>query len=188
MSRFLILLFVTAMSGCAAQSEFVYYDPNKKSPGDQSVVVKKTFDEAWNQLVRHVSQTFFSINNFEKDSGLMIIDFSAQPNGEYVDCGVLGAKWVEGYRPQNFTGNYAEYLSIYQGGKINGRANITIRSIDETTTEVRINSKYVLSSTRNTWSFTNKTADTLQVQTPKGLRKRTCVATGKFEGQLLDAF
>lgn len=184
---------LVALAGCAT-SEFDYQGPRGNPPTSQSLVLEKPFDETWDQLVDHVSKTFFSIDNFEKDSGLMIVNFSTQASRKYVECGTLNAKWTANYQPQSFSGDYARYLGTYMGATVNGRANITLLPEGADKTRVSIAARYVLSSPASpsrpgtTWSFSTTTMDAQQVSTPKGWQTRVCRATGKFEKDLLKTF
>ena len=183
----LALVVLAFLSGCAT-TQSTYREPARTSPGTKSIIVDRSFDDTWDMMVNHVSQTFFSIDNFEKDSGLMIVNFSAAPTADYVDCGRLDASWVYNYQDYNFNGNYAEYLGMYMNGMIDGRANIAIQEAADGRTEVQISSKYVLKADNGIWSFSNMTRDPRQIRTVNGVERRTCLATGKFEDELLRVF
>ena len=51
------------------------------------VITNKNFDETWISVIDFVSDSFFKIENFEKDSGLLTLSFSSKDAEKFIDCG-----------------------------------------------------------------------------------------------------
>ena len=133
--HYLLLTMILLVSGCAAK----YTSPISSPAADQfSTTINRSFDETWQALVNHVSESFFKIDNFEKDSGLITLEFGASDLARYIDCGL--------WEHVNFNGPYVTYLEHNYGAKLKGRMNISTRIINAQKTEVRVNTRYVLSS------------------------------------------
>ena len=88
-------------------------------------VIDRPFNETWDAFIQHTASSFFGIDHFEKDSGLMTLSFGHNNPSEYVD----GGQWI--YKKSNlygkvvdFEGNYVDYLVLYHGGELTGKMNI----------------------------------------------------------------
>lgn len=187
MKNFLLLLTLIIFSGCATQVN--YTPPETSTDSDISIIINNDYDTTWSALIDHVSSTFFAIDNFEKESGLITADFSASDPNNFIDCGYHSASWIgEGYQKQEFEGSYIDFLSTYFESDFTGRINITTRRLSDYETEVRVNARYILSSGKDMWSFDSGSESSIDVSTTtQEPRIRTCKPTYTAEKSILDA-
>lgn len=191
-------------ASCASTS--AEYTPPATDSDDQSAwarTIERPFDQVWEALVDHVSGTFFSIDNFEKESGLMTLTFGSAGIAEFVDGGHWKYRQTPGYDRStgrhsaldiDFDGNYCEYLDLYQAGRLSGRMNLFVRDLEGGRTEVKVRARYVVTSgttgfTTNTWSFDTGGSDTIAVLNPvKGIESaRTLRPTHNAERSIIEA-
>ena len=52
-----------------------------------SLITNKNFDETWTSVLDFVSDSFFKIENLEKDSGLLTLSFGSIEAEKFIDCG-----------------------------------------------------------------------------------------------------
>lgn len=134
------------------------------------------FDKVWEALIDHASGTFFAIENFEKESGLLTLSFGASDIGRFVD----GGQWISTWRsasgqPGHFEGNYATFLEQYRNASLSGSMNIFVKKLADRRTLVKVRARYVVTSitrypdgfsTSDTWSFDTGGSDAVVVKNP----------------------
>lgn len=158
------------------------------------VLIEQDYDTAWKALIDHLSQSSFAIDNFEKDSGLITLTFSASPD-RYVECGdwnVQGSALIPA-----FQGSYVQWLEKHTSVSLSGKMNVSVYKMAETVTRIRINARYVLTSTymggdkpiTNTWTFDSGSSASIAVNNPtRGITPtRTCRPTHQAESDILEA-
>lgn len=154
-----------------------------------SRVINKSYDDTWKALIDYSASTFFSIDNYEKASGLLTLSFGASNPSEFI----TGGHWEASSITDNFSGDYVDYLVKYFNGTLNGKMNIVVLEIDSMHTKVRVNARYIFSAnvlgTINTWSFDSGNCGTIDVSTPtRGTQpERTICPTYKAENDVLKA-
>jgi len=160
--------------------------------------VDRPFDETWQALVDYAASTYFGIENFEKDSGLLTLSFGAENPGDFVDGGYWKARGGNLAQSIDFEGNYVDYATMYLEGRLQARMNIVVRPVNDETTAVRVNTRYVFAVSRQdgsgrhyteTWSFESGGSDTVTIRNPtSGTPKtRTLMPTYKAEKAILEA-
>jgi len=187
-----LVLFV---SGCATGR---YTPPTKNSDSMKyTMTVHQGFDETWSAMIDYSASTFFSIENFEKDSGLLTLSFGASNLQEYIDCGEYEATLGRAH----YNGSYVGFLEKYYDAKLNGKMNILVKEVDPNNTMVRVNARYIFSYSSlpnmtmvfepgpSTWSFDSGSSTTVSVRKPVGGTSpdRTCAPTYKAEKAILRA-
>jgi len=194
---------LTILVGCAVLLQtgtYTYTPPTSVTPDKSKYtrVVKASFDHTWKALVDHCSTTFFGIEGFEKDSGLMILSFGASNPSEFVD----GGHWES----SSFTGNYVDYCVENLNGQLVGKMNITVTELAPDRTQVRVNTRYIFSATSqqlvyqpyvgpvrvpvtDTWAFDTGGSATKRVGNPTAgtIPTRTMRPTHKAENTILEA-
>jgi uncharacterized protein YceK len=184
----LVLIVIPALlSGCATAN---YTAPEHLTQQELSTTIDRNFDSVWTAIIDHVSASFFSIDSFEKNSGLIVVTFGADNIYDFVDCGDHEAEWTgEGYQRHSFNGPYAEFLYLYRDGRLTGRLNITARPTNDSQTIVRVNARYVLQTSFSTWSFDTNSSESIDVyrDNPNRTGIRTCQPTHLAESTILDA-
>lgn len=142
MHRYFPIFFACiGLFGCVSAS---YVPPTSNSVPEKRFVVNLKYDEAYSQLVTVLASSFFAIDNFEKESGLITLSYQASGDiSKYIDCG----HWD--YRDDNigysFQGKYETYLVQQFRASLAGRLNIVMKPKGEQT-ELIINSRYVFGS------------------------------------------
>ena len=167
--------------GCATSGTGVYQPPSTEVQPRSSFerTINTAYDRAWEAIIDYVSESFFAIESYEKDSGLITLSFGSARPEVYVDCGHL--QYERQQRPgvviSRQGGPFVAHLREQFDGSLTGRLNISARAVSETATRVRVNARSVLSSTVGTWAFDSGSAGTVG--------DRTCVPTGAAEGAIL---
>ena len=187
--RITLVIFagILILSGCSGK----YTPPSFGSPGEYSVVIDESFDETWGKVIDYSSSTFFSIDNFEKESGLLTLEFGGSDPSSFIDCGNFEAKSPK----VNYNGSYVGYLETYANGNLAGKMNISIKPVSETKTRVRVNARYIFSAIMPTnppssykWVFDTGSSKTLIVQNnaPGTSPRRTCKPTYAAESNIIE--
>jgi hypothetical protein len=165
-----VTVFVlTLLAGCAS-----YTPPAPKTSTDNRRVVDANYDTTWTALIDYVSSTSFSIDNFEKESGLLTLSFGSGNYAQFVDCGT----WTNGQ----------PYIGRDLGFRLTGKMNMRVRSISAQETDVRISTRYILrDESGNVYDFTTDTPATVAVNDPaRGTQAtRTCQSSQVAEKTIL---
>jgi uncharacterized protein YodC (DUF2158 family) len=145
-----------------------------------SVLINKPFDQAWAEAIPALGRSFYVINNVAKDSGLINLTYSGNPQG-MVNC-----QWY------NFSPSGPMALE--------GRMNIVFQKITDEDTRVTVNVRYQLTvsqvfeqptglfdsqevtQTANTQFNTNQVGAFDPGSVAAGSQ---CVATGDLERQII---
>lgn len=202
------LLLSFFVAGCAGRME--YRPPNCVTPQSNSVEVNKSKEEVWKIIVPALGKNFFVINNLDKESGLINISYSGNPE-KYVDCGYIESyvKNARGERTYCFPASSAqqtyEVMDMNQAGglfvidrkmNLEGRMNLIIEEIAPNKTLVTANMKYILTKSatvRNVQNVSRSFSDTISFNSNQsasfpgnGPRISTlCQANGMFEQEIL---
>ena len=82
------------ISSCALEKEKLTENVGKYVPPNidntnfkNSVITNKNFDETWTSVLDFVNDSFFKIENLEKDSGLLTLSFGSKEAENFIDCG-----------------------------------------------------------------------------------------------------
>ena len=144
----IVLLFCFFVFACAAPKPVYKYEKSETKK-NYDVTVNKNFNTIWNKVIDYSSKSFFGIDNFEKDSGLITLSYSGSPIG-YVDCGKFDYNGLisNGTQVKDYFGTFQEFAQIYYNASLNGRMNILVKKNSESETYVRVNTRYVFSFTR----------------------------------------
>ena len=184
-----------------------YVEPFGKYSESYSYDVNAGFDEAWSALIDYSSTAFFGIDNFEKDSVLLTLSFGVEDPNQYIDCGTI---LVMNGGNVTFDGSYVNYARTYNSAErihnsaeFSGLMNISVREIDENTSNIRVNTRYIFTTTAEYYdptlnifrptpsvifSFDSGSSDTEGASTYiEGTGSlRTCMPTYKAEKAIID--
>ena len=164
MHRWHILLAAALMllsAGCVTpgESRFEYREPPHALP-ENKIVLDRPFAEVWDQLIGGIAQSFFVINNVEKESRIINLSFSVRSPEDYIDCG-------QSHRTYSFRGQTQEYdyavaasasyrmvatwgefnnlpmdIAVVRKTRLSGRVNIFVAPRDDGKTIVSVNAHY----------------------------------------------
>ncbi len=200
------------VAGCASIDVKSSYKPPQQPTVNSSISVNKPFDQAWNDFVRNLATSFFTVNTISKESRLINISLNKGRSNNFLDCGKVSYK----INDKDWTFNPARKSTFKDGGfrsetivehKVTGRRgrmNIFVAPKGAVTV-FEINTAYAIdmrqtgqSSVRNllgqvidrdylpesqaSFEFTTKIPDT---QPLRGV-DITCQATGEWEQLILD--
>lgn len=187
-----IALFILAgsvLGGCASG---VYTPPVATTPTiAHERTIHRSFDDTWSSLIEYASGTFFAIDNFEKESGLMTLSFGSNEPENFIDCGHMKASSLT----RNVDMPYVSYLVQNYGARLDGKMNVVVKAVDSGTTQVRVNARYVFSTLARadvpaqSWVFDSGGQATIMVSGKASgtIPSRTCRPTHEIETKLLDA-
>ena len=186
MKVIILILSALAVTSCTS----VYYtgpDTSSLSNDPYSVQINKSYDEAWNMLINFSGRTFYAIDNFEKSSGLMTLSFSSADIYKYVEGGYIRVDGITQYN-----GDYAYFLER-NGGELTGRINLVVQELDEGTTKIIVNTRYVVSaplsktSQISTWTFNTNGYDVVRLGSGAN-PDRVLMPTHELEMEILSEF
>lgn len=178
----ILLVLSLSLAGCAA----TYRPPTTNlDKSAYSKTVDMPFDQTWQKLIEYAAGTFFAIESYEKESGLMTLSFSSSQPSQFID----GGYWKFSNLTASFDGNYVDYLAQYHGGKLEGKMNIVLIRASDAQTRVTVNARYVYSCPPNTWAFDSGGSATISVvgKTAGTADTRTLVPTHFAEQSVLKA-
>ena len=173
--------------GCGVTTPEYNAPPAEDNP-PASATLNQGYDDAWNSLISFTSERFFAIDNYEKESGLMTLKFSANPS-RFVTCGEID---TDG--PPAYSGPYLDWYDQRRATpELDGRMNLTVREISSEEVRVEVNARYVLSISYPTgsqlkWAFNTGGSDTITVPANNfGARQdRTCRPTHEAERVIVE--
>lgn len=180
---------VAGLVGCVSGT----YTPPQPAPQSPQYerVVNKSFNETWTALIDYTSQAFFGIDRFEKESGLMTLNFGSSEPARYIDCGHMKAKSAR----ESIDMPYVDFLNQRYNARLDGKMNLVVRSLGTNRTVVRVNARYVFSYPAqsnypsSTWTFDS--GGEAKVTIPEAISgtipTRTCRPTYAAELAVLDA-
>ncbi|KGH27878.1 hypothetical protein [Comamonas testosteroni] len=207
MYRVLAVLVAVALAGCAGKVD--YFKPGAvMTTSGNSKTLNKSKDDVWKTAVPELGKQFFVINNIDKDSGLINISYSGDPE-KYVDCGrvVSFVKNSHGERIYDFAGSKASQqyeimvsphlFNISRQMNLDGRMNLVFEEVEQGKTRVSANTRYVVErkfvvvpisngipqSMADSVSFNTGTRGAFQL-TRDG-QGTECIATGTLEQEVL---
>ncbi|MPT11142.1 hypothetical protein [Comamonas sp.] len=207
MYRVLAVLVAVALAGCAGKVD--YFKPGAvMTTSGNSKTLNKSKDDVWKTAVPELGKQFFVINNIDKDSGLINISYSGDPE-KYVDCGrvVSFVKNAHGERIYDFAGSKASQqyeimvsphlFNISRQMNLDGRMNLVFEEVEQGKTRVSANTRYVVErkfvvvpisngipqSMADSVSFNTGTRGAFQL-TRDG-QGTECIATGTLEQEVL---
>jgi hypothetical protein len=202
--RLVILLIVVTMCGfgCTIGKISYYEAPKIKNTGN-SIFLKESKDKVWMKLIDGLGESFFVINNIEKDLGLINISYGDDPC-RFISCGTLNSYVLnaQGKRKYDFPAciEYKEYEEFNKGNlfiirrwiTLEARASIIVQKRNNGTW-VKVNVKYVVIKNAKiydpSYKFINTKLSHITFNSnggesfPNGLK---CYANGQFEKMILD--
>ncbi|RCK24713.1 hypothetical protein [Thalassospira lucentensis] len=206
--RFQSALIVSAvtilLSACSGKLE--YTPPTHTTKTTNSVIVERSKKDVWADFIPRLSKEYFVINNLDKDSGLVNVSYTGNPQ-KYVDCGYIHSyvKNAAGERNYRFAASspHASYEiltdTIYVVNRnmaLEGRVNIVLEELEDTKTLATVNTRYVLTKSGTISNLQGQSApfsDTIYFNSggqgsfpnPGNTQQTTCMANGQLERELI---
>ena len=195
---FTSLIMTIFLSSCAVEKKNLtenvgkYFPPNiDDSNFKNSVITDKNFDETWTSVIDFVNDSFFKIENLEKDSGLLTLSFGSKEPENFIDCGDF--EYTLFFTGEEFKGSYIDYVKSGLLAVLEAKMNINIQKIDNESTKISINTNYTFSTQHalgyydpklnQTYSFVSGGYQTIDVINPisGSIPTRTCKSTNFAE-------
>ena len=174
-----------------------YVPPNINNTNfENSVITNKNFDETWTSLTDFVNDSFFKVENLDKDSGLLTLSFGSNEPENFIDCGDF--EYTLFFTGEEFKGSYIDYVKSGLLAVLEARMNINIQKIDNGSTKTSINTNYKFSTQHalgyydpklnQTYSFVSGGYQTIDVINPisGSIPTRTCKSTNFAENTILN--
>ena len=204
MKKFFSSLAITILlSSCAGEKQKLtenvgkYVPPNIEDTNFKDfVITNNNFDETWTSIFDFVNDSFFKIENLEKDSGLLTLSFSSKEAEKFIDCGDF--EYTLFFTGEEFKGSYIDYAKSGLLAVLEAKMNINIQKIDNESTKISINTNYTYSTQHalgyydpklnQTYSFKSGGYQTIDVINPiKGsIPTRTCKSTNFAENTIFN--
>jgi len=197
-----LLVVILPVFGCVS-GKVTYIPEQGIKNTDNSIFLKESKDKVWMKLIDGIGESFFGINNIEKDSGLINISYSDDPC-RFISCGTLNSYVLnaQGKRKYNFPAciEYKECEEFNKGNlfiirrwiTLDGRASIIVQKRNNGTL-VKVNVRYVvIKDAKNydpSWRFIRTELSSIIFNSnggesfPNGMK---CYANGQFEKMILD--
>jgi len=143
--------------------------------------INKSYDEVWSALIEYSASTFFAINTFEKESGLLTLKFGAANPDKYIDCGEIQSVNTD------YSGSAIGAFEAGDYADLDGAMNIFVKPISSNVTQVRVNARYIFRASdgysKQIWSFDSGGSDTKRIG---GVSQMTCIPTHEAEETIID--
>jgi hypothetical protein len=142
-------LLVFVISGCGSLK---YTPPSTElKSGANTTTVNQPLELFWRAFVSGLSTEFFVINNLDKETGLINVSYSGDPE-KFIDCGQIindfQGKIVQfPAASANQTYNHFQGLHLMNVNRqmnLEGRINILVREFDSASSIVTVNTRYVV--------------------------------------------
>ena len=198
------LVMTIFLSSCAVEKKKLTENVGKYVPPNiddtnfkNSVITNKNFDETWTSVIDFVNDSFFKIENLEKDLGLLTLSFGSKETKNFIDCGYF--EYTLFFTGEEFKGSYIDYAKSGLLAVLEAKMNINVQKIDNESTKTSINTNYTFSTQHalgyydpklnQTYSFESGGHQTINVINPiKGsIPTRTCKSTNFAETTIFNA-
>ena len=205
MEKFLSsLVIIILLSSCAVDKKKLTENVGKYVPPNiddtnfkNSLITNKNFDETWTSVIDFVNDSFFKIENLDKDSGLLTLSFGSKEAEKFIDCGDF--EYTLFFTGEEFKGSYIDYAKSGLLAVLDAKMNINIQKIDNESSKISINTNYTYSTQQTalgyydpklnqTYSFVSGGYQTIDVINPiKGsIPTRTCKSTNFAENAIFN--
>jgi hypothetical protein len=141
--------------GCSSN---MTYMPPLEMRESQTVILRDSFEAAWTKSVRALGDSFFVMNNIVKDSKIINLSYSGDPE-KYVDCGHLTINVKEGIGSTTYEFPAARRsvkyklvrgfstTSVDRQMSLEARINVLFEEVDRNETGVKVVVRYVVTRT-----------------------------------------
>ena len=161
------ILTITAMIYLAGCSSISYSPPEARSVKENIITLPVAREPFWKEFVSRLSGDFFVINNLDKETGLINVSYSGDPE-KFVDCGRVRISDESEFAASRGAHTYREWsaLKAYRIDRqmqLDGRMNIIVQELDSKNTQLTVNTRYILnrrmSATESSGRLTSNTND-----------------------------
>ncbi|BET57528.1 hypothetical protein [Geobacter sp. 60473] len=198
-----LLISCCMLCGCLSGGVNYTRPTQANNSKSNSVVIEKSKETIWKELIPALGKEFWVINNIDKDSGLINISYNGDPE-KYIDCGTIDSSVsnARGDRKYVFPASkaYEKYEAVANNNLIfverkmtlEGRINLIVQEITTNQSQVSANSKYVVTKSfiaRDVMGHSQSDTETISFNSGQGSSfkqgQTECYATGELEAAVL---
>lgn len=165
MKKSLLLVMVALVmalgAGCGAKIDTTITPPSEHAVAN-SRTFNASYDKVWKATIASIGESFFVLENIEKDSGILSLSFSVKTPNDYIDCGSLSESGnLEGGKKYDnfflgaetpvtrFIAFNGQSAPCYREVSLSGKSNIIVEKTGKNSTTVKVNTRYVVDLTNN---------------------------------------
>ena len=159
-----IIAAILSLAGCSTIS---YSPPEGTSFKENIVTLPVARDPFWKDFVSQLSGQFFVINNLDKETGLINVSYSGDPE-KFIDCGRVRISDETEFPASRGAQSYRQWsaLKAYRIDRqmqLDGRMNIIVQELDSQKTQLTVNTRYIvnrrMTTTDSSGRLTSSTND-----------------------------
>lgn len=192
------------MSACSGKLDYI--EPTT-ARSDNVLTVDAPINKVWNSALHKLSGRFFMINSLDKNSGLMNISYSGDPEN-YIDCGriVSSVGNIKGKTVYDFQASKAEQrfavmqtiypYDVHRTMWLDGHVNLIFEELGPGKTRITAKTRYVLTrkvAVQAIFGGPLTETDAISFNLDNGAafpagsdgRATKCISTGKLESEIL---
>ncbi|HUD00434.1 MAG TPA: hypothetical protein VMR88_18220, partial [Candidatus Polarisedimenticolaceae bacterium] len=126
-----IIAAILSLAGCSTIS---YSPPEARSFKENIVTLLVARDPFWKDFVSQLSGQFFVINNLDKETGLINVSYSGDPE-KFIDCGRVRISDETEFPASRGAQSYRQWsaLKVYRIDRqmqLDSRMNIIVQELD----------------------------------------------------------
>lgn len=203
--RRLVPVLAIVLSACVTGG--TQYTPPlpRAEAGPYAFVVGAPVETTWTALMGYAAESFFVIDNLEKDSRFLNFSFSASDPTQYIDCGMFESSVTNARGPRSYSFKSASAFQRYEITANNrlygvertvgltGKVNLLLVPVGADSTRIQVNARYVVTREATVAqagkSGTRSSHDTFAFSTGEsgstsGASRMECHATLALEHQI----
>jgi hypothetical protein len=163
----MFLVLIAAMFSFVGCSTISYSPPEARSVKENIVTLPVARDPFWKDFVSQLSGEFFVINNLDKETGLINVSYSGDPE-RFVDCGRVRISDEREFPASRGAQSYRQWSALKEYRidrqmQLDGRMNIIVQELASKNTQLTINTRYIVSrrmtTTDSSGGLTSNTND-----------------------------
>jgi hypothetical protein len=141
----LVICGMVYLAGCSSIS---YSPPEARSVKENIVTLPVAREPFWKEFVSQLSGEFFVINNLDKETGLINVSYSGDPE-KFVDCGQVSISDESDFPAARGAQTYRQWIALKayrldRQMQLDGRMNIIVQELDPKTTQLTVNTRYIV--------------------------------------------
>jgi len=152
-------MLTSACASTAPATQQLSYAPGNAPAVNNKIVIDKTFDDAWNDMIKRMTVSQYRINNIEKVSRIINLEYQIEDPNEvnrYIDCGTITNRITFKGETRTFTYSHADsrpyelvsadnhfyWREIQPRSTLGGTVNVYMSPLDAQRTEISVNVRY----------------------------------------------
>ncbi|MEM7047032.1 MAG: hypothetical protein AAF442_05205 [Pseudomonadota bacterium] len=150
MTRLILLpLLLSVLVSCASKPTGSYAPPQSQDLERTTITIRTPFDQVWDNLIAYAADSFFSIQHYEKDSGLIVLTFGDNNIENFITGGQFQRTAYTGLSARGwgehpaFSGDWVSLLEHDYNAALNGTLNVVVQPRGGGT-QVTVKARYTL--------------------------------------------